>query len=323
MRKTPPLLEFDRALKAYLSSRRALGRALRTDEYVLKRLRACLVRARYSDLNAASFAGWRQGLRHCAENTQLDWAMMVMRFCRYRRRRESRCFLPPRWTLGRRRPYALPTPIKGKEVRQLLDFANEPWPRSDSPLSRAAQRLAVVLMATAGLRRSEAARLNLEDVDAETGVLRIQASKFHKSRWVPLSPSATRELRTYLSVRAKLVARRLPPQTLLLNYRGQGFTSEGLSEVVHDLMARSGIWARATRIPRVHDFRHGFAVAVLQGWYEAGHDVQSELPKLAMYMGHVSIASSAYYLRFMPAVVELASERFASSCGDLIAGGAP
>ena len=40
-----------------------------------------------------------------------------------------------------------------------------------------------------------------------------------------------------------------------------------------------------------------------------------------MYMGHVSIASTTYYLRFMPAVVALASERYAAECGDLIQGG--
>jgi integrase len=73
----------------------------------------------------------------------------------------------------------------------------------------------------------------------------------------------------------------------------------------------------------VHDFRHGLAVGALRRWYEAGADVQSELPKLAMYMGHVSIASSAHYLRYMPAVVALAGERFARSCGDLVDGGAP
>lgn len=60
----------------------------------------------------------------------------------------------------------------------------------------------------------------------------------------------------------------------------------------------------------------------MRRWYEEGHDVQSELPKLSMYMGHVSIASTTYYLRFMPAVVTLASERFASACADLIEKGA-
>ena len=72
------------------------------------------------------------------------------------------------------------------------------------------------------------------------------------------------------------------------------------------------------RRPRIHDLRHSFAVQALVRWYRAGADVQANLPRLAMYMGHVSIASTAYYLRFVPALAGLASERFERSFGDLV-----
>jgi integrase/recombinase XerD len=322
MRKPSPLHHFDAAVQAFIASRRALGRAIRLDEYVLRRLRAYLARAGYSDLDAESFERWRRQLRDCAHNTQVDWAMMIYRFCRYRRRRESRCFLPQRWTLGRHRPYPLPTPIEDDQVWRLLDFIGHRTSSVDRALSCAARRLAIVLMYTAGLRRGEVARLRMEDVDAETGVLRIWGSKFHKSRWVPLSPSATREVREYLRVRAALVPRTAHNTMLLCSCAAHGYSVEGLSIAIHNVMQHSGIWANAPRVPRVHDFRHAFAVAALRRWYEEGRDVQSELPKLSMYMGHVSIASTTYYLRFMPAVVALASERFASSCAELIEGGA-
>ncbi len=322
MRKPSPLHRFDAAVQAYISSRRALGRAIRLDEYVLNRLRAYLVHAGYSDLDAESFERWRRQLHHCTHNTQVGWAMMVYRFCRYRRRRESRCFLPQREMLGRPRPYPLPTPIEADQVWRLLDFIDR-RPSSDGrALPHAAQRIAIVLMYTAGLRRGEVARLRMEDVDAETGVLRIQGSKFHKSRWVPLSPSATREQHAYLRVRATFVPRTTHNAMLLCSCAVRGYTAEGLSKAIRDVMRRSGIWTDAPRVPRVHDFRHAFAVEALRRWYEEGRDVQSELPKLSMYMGHVSIASTAYYLRFMPAVVALASQRFASSCAELIEGGA-
>lgn len=76
MRKTPTLQRFDAAVRAFISSRRALGRAIRLDEYVLRRLRSYLARAGYPDLDGPSFARWRRRLRHCAHNTQLDWTMM-------------------------------------------------------------------------------------------------------------------------------------------------------------------------------------------------------------------------------------------------------
>jgi integrase/recombinase XerD len=188
MCKVPPLQRFDAAVQAFISSRRALGRAIRLDEYVLRRLRAYLSRAGYPDLDGPSFARWRSRLRQCAHNTQVDWAMMVYRFCRYRRRRERRCFLPQRWTLGRHRPYPLPTSIEADQVRRLLDFVAGCPPIVGRPLAHAAHRLAIVLLYTTGLRRGEAARLRMEDVDPESGVVRICGSKFHKYA-VPIAMS--------------------------------------------------------------------------------------------------------------------------------------
>ena len=57
-------------------------------------------------------------------------------------------------------------------------------------------------------------------------------------------------------------------------------------------------------------------------WYQAGADVQSSLPKLALYMGHVSIVSTAYYLRCIPGVAEQASSRFEQRYARVLMGSA-
>lgn len=46
--------------------------------------------------------------------------------------------------------------------------------------------------------------------------------------------------------------------------------------------------------------------------------MQSNLPKLALYMGHVSIVSTAYYLHFLPKLQVIASDRFECAFGDLV-----
>ena len=144
MRKANSLQRFDAALQAFVSSRRALGRAMQMDEYVLQHLRRYLIRAGSSDLDAVSFERWRRRLRHAAHNTQVDWAMMVYRFCRYRRLRERRCFVPERVALGRHRPYPLPTPIEPEQVQRLLRYASRVRGGAP-PLRRAAHRLVIVL----------------------------------------------------------------------------------------------------------------------------------------------------------------------------------
>src|SRR5208282_5734474 len=41
--------------------------------------------------------------------------------------------------------------------------------------------------------------------------------------------------------------------------------------------------------PRVHDFRHTFAIRTLLGWYRSGGDVEKKLPALSTYLGHACV----------------------------------
>ena len=77
-----------------------------------------------------------------------------------------------------------------------------------------------------------------------------------------------------------------------------------MSQGIHRLFDAAGVCDAEGRRPRIHDLRHSFAVQALIRWYREGADVQSKLPHLAMYMGHVSIVSTAYYLRFVPALAQ-------------------
>jgi integrase/recombinase XerD len=155
-------------------------------------------------------------------------------------------------------------------------------------------------------------------------VLRIRASKFHKSRLVSLSTSACEELRRYLKLRSKTRHGTCPTAPLLFNGKRASscYSGGGLGQAVYRLLIKADIRDSSGNRARVHDMRHSFAVAALRRWYEAESDVQSNLPKLALYMGHVSIVSTAYYLRHMPAVVSRAGERFERSYARMIEGGA-
>jgi integrase len=53
------------------------------------------------------------------------------------------------------------------------------------------------LLASTGLRLSEACRLAPGDVDLDAGVLTVREGKFRKARLVPLHPSTTKALARY------------------------------------------------------------------------------------------------------------------------------
>ncbi|HMM53122.1 MAG TPA: tyrosine-type recombinase/integrase [Burkholderiaceae bacterium] len=322
MRETANLDAWDAVVAAFLSSRRAIGRAYLNEEYALLHLRRFLVQSGVADLDAATFDRWRHQFQHLSASSRVKREHAVYKLCRYRRRTDPACFLPDRDTLARQTPHALPTIVGADQVQRLLAYVSDLPPGSRSPLRAQVLRLAVVLLYTAGLRRGELVRLTLADVDALSGVLRIRESKFHKSRWVPLSPSARAELQAYLAARRRAGLDERPAAPLLCTAHARAYSCQGLYNSVKQALRDAGIRGDGGRVPRMQDFRHSFAVAALLRWYETDADVQSSLPKLALYMGHVSIVSTAYYLRWMPAVVSKASARFARSCAGVIDGGA-
>jgi integrase len=135
-----------------------------------------------------------------------------------------------------------------------------------------------------------------------------------------LSPDGAHEVEAYLRARRSQglpVSKDLP---LLRSPYGDGkaYSENGLRTGINLLLTTVGIRTRAGRLPRVHDFRHTFAVHALMRWYRAGADVQAKLPFLATYMGHVSIVSTAYYLHFVDQLAGLASHRFAEQYAALV-----
>jgi integrase/recombinase XerD len=187
-----------------------------------------------------------------------------------------------------------------------------------SPLRPQVFRLAIVLLNTTGMRRGELANLTLADYDQRNRSLLVRETKFHKSRYLPLSDDANREVAIYLAARRR---KHLPVATdssLLWNWYRNGYSGYGLGDGIRELIRETDIRTTDGRFPRVHDMRHSFAIRALLRWYNAGVDVQVKLPVLATYMGHVSIASTEYYLPFVAELAAAASTRFAGRYGTLI-----
>ena len=61
--------------------------------------------------------------------------------------------------------------------------------------------------------------------------------------------------------------------------------------------------------PRLHDFRHRFAVQTLLRWYQQDVDVERHLPELSTYLGHVKVSDTYWYLSAIPELLSLATER--------------
>jgi hypothetical protein len=154
---------------------------------------------------------------------------------------------------------------------------------------------------------------------AESSLL-IQASKFHKSRLLPLPDDVAGEVDKHLRARRAAYPSALVTEPLLWSPYGgdRAYTGTRLQSNLRILFDRAGIKKTDGRRPRVHDFRHGFAVNALIRWYRAGVDVQVKLPLLATWLGHVSILSTYHYLHFVEDLRLAADSRFIASYGSLV-----
>jgi integrase/recombinase XerD len=316
------------SLRHYLRLRRALGRDFRGEEVTLRRWDAFLWR-RYGTAGAVTrpmFQLWTQTMTGLTATVRRHRMRVVRNFLLFHARSHPCTYIPDLKTFPRPSQARPPRLVSPAEVGRLLAVADALPASSRNRLRAPTVRLALVLLFCCGLRRGELLRLRVQDFDQRENVLRIWATKFHKSRLSPLPRSVADEVRHYLALRRGPLR---PEAPLLCNSPGSGheaaYCAHVLTDNWHLLCLTAGVVDERGRPPRLHDLRHSFAVAALDRWYRQGVDVSNRLPHLATYLGHVSIASTHYYLQLSPELGQSASRRFHQyAAGRLLtAGGAP
>ena len=309
-------------IEHYLALKEALGRRYAIERAVLQSLDAFLAgsHAERADLIAETFAGWCSTLQHLTTGVRRNRMRIARALCLYRRRTEPDCFVPDPGLFPAPHQPGRPYIFTEAEIGRLLHATRTLERTTRSPLRPEIFHLAIVLLYTTGLRRGELLRMTAGDYDPHEHTLLVRASKFHKSRYLPLSSDGVLEVESYLRARR---ARHLPTSAetpLLWNgyAGGRGYTAVGLGHGLRIVLKVSDIRTPQGRHPRLHDFRHTFAVHALVRWYRAGADVQAKLPLLATYLGHVSVVSTQYYLHFIEPLTSLASTRFAQHYAGLV-----
>jgi integrase/recombinase XerD len=302
------------SLQRFVNVKRTLGRRYRCEAAMLGRWDDFLYRRHPSArrIKPAMFFTWTQELNHLTANVRRTYQCVVRSFLCFHAREHPATFIPDLLSLPKHVPAPLPRLVSEAEMARILDAA---WRLSSSGSNRLRAetfRLGFILLFCCGLRRNELLRLTLGRIDLGQNLMRIENSKFHKSRLVPFSPTVAKELAQYLRHRQQM-RMSTAPETFLMASRVQAdraYADHTLLTVWHQLCLRMHVLDAQGRPPRLHDLRHSFAVNTLQRWYAEGVAVQAKLPHLATYLGHAKAASTHYYLKLTPELRQAACQRF-------------
>lgn len=166
-----------------------------------------------------------------------------------------------------------------KKVFSHCAAINEPMSLRDAAL--------IAIMFYAGLRRAEAASLDLEDYDREKMTIRVRLGKGKKTRTVPLSEEGCKVIDTWLEARKNII-----PETcnaLFTRFQKGGHTALGEritpQTVYNVLRSRSQGAGIATIEP--HDLRRSFATYLFE--------VDTDVFTVQDLMGHEKIDITKRY----------------------------
>lgn len=169
-----------------------------------------------------------------------------------------------------------------------------------------------------GLRIAEALALKVKDVDLKKGFIFVHAGKFGKDRKIPISNSLLQYLREYYRKNTDLIGIS-SDGWFFPNAKGESYSQRTVYDKFRQILWIAGISHRGKgKGPRVHDFRHTFAVHALQQNVEQGKDIYASLTGLMVYLGHGKITSTEYYLRLTAEVFPDFLERADKVCARAI-----
>ena len=299
------------AVDSYLAARRAVGFQLRDTEDILR--------------DFVAFASGKADTHVCSR-TVLDWIRTrngsplrkcvrlrtVALLARYLHAEDERHDVPPQNAFGRhkaqRRPPFLFAPA---DVEGLVRAARTLGP--EGSLQPHVYSTLFGLLASTGLRISEALNLRIDDVTPQGLVVRH--TKFGKSRLLPLHATTRERLESYLVRRLREAG---ACRFVFVSIRGGKLHRNTVRGVFRRLVYSRGV-ARLedTLRPRLHDLRFYFANQALTHSPGDHEGISRHMVALTTYLGHSDVRNGYWYLEATPALFA----KIAARCEDFANGG--
>jgi len=299
------------SVERYLACRHSLGYKMSSQGYMLRNFAAFVdSQTKVDRLDTQLALRWAclsssAAPLYCARRLEV-----VRCFARYLAVFDERTEIPPMGILGAAHRRIKPHIYTDEEIETLLRSCSMLMPPDSlRPLT---YRTLFGLLASTGLRVSEALRLANKDVDLSRAVLSVNETKFHKSRIIPIHSTVVAALAAYMSERDRRWAVPVSDR-FFRSSKGAPLPYTTVRHAFRTLVRRLGWSSNGERkLPRIHDLRHSFASKRLRDWQRQGYDLMVMLPALSTYLGHVKVSDTYWYITALPDLLSDTAELFAN-----------
>lgn len=291
----------------YLSLRRAMGFDLRGEGYQLHAFARFLgEQEEAGDLTLELLLRWVHGAISPGPVTAARRVEVLRPFLKYCRQFDPDCPAIPLGFCDSGHRRLSPHIYTDAEVKALLVAAAELKPDGLRPLTF---MTLFGLLAATGMRLAEALRLERKDLNLDKPSLTVRATKFKKSRLVPIHFSTANALASYQKATAAAL-RRPNVETVFLTTEGRSLPNRTIHHTFDHIRRRLGWVARGGHpLPRIHDLRHTFICnALLRG--QQDNRIDHVVDAISTYVGHVKVSDTYWYISATPELMSGASQRF-------------
>jgi site-specific recombinase XerD len=300
----------------FLQEKRACGYAYHEPFRVLHRLDDFLVQQGLEtlELPRGLARNWLAKKPHESASTQQQRITVFRQFSKFLLTAGCPAYVPDA-TVAARKSIFVPRMLTEEELRKFFRVVDTLEPTARSPLRHLIMPEVFRLLYGCGFRVREVLNLRIRDVDLNQGIITVRQGKFRKDRLVPPALSLVNRLRKY----AGYFDSRPPDAVFFPGPNGRPFALRTVYTLFREMLLQCGIpHAGRGKGPRIHDYRHLFAVHTLRRWYRDGENLEAKLPLLATYLGHQHLSGTQHYLHLTAEIFPEITARVEAAFGEVI-----
>ncbi|MEM1157907.1 MAG: tyrosine-type recombinase/integrase, partial [Verrucomicrobiota bacterium] len=220
----------------------------------------------------------KQNGKGLAVGTQKQWLSAVSSFFGWLTREGLILYNPASDLEMPRKESRLPkTILSHEEVEAVMNV-----PNTKKPMGIRNRAILEFLYST-GVRRTELCMLDVQDVDFDRSVVRVEQGKGHKDRYTPIGERALKWLEKYITEARPVLKPIVGESALFLTANGERIKPDRIGAQVHDWIKNADIGKQGS----CHVFRHSFATSLLENGCDIRH--------IQIMMGHEKLETTQIY----------------------------